>query len=42
MIIITPDSDDNDDQHIDDSADNEDYDPVPIGNPDAKRIIWME
>ena len=42
MIIITPDSDDNDDQHIDDSADDEDYDPAPIANPDAKRIIWME
>ena len=42
MIIITPDSDDNDDQRIDDSADDEDYDPAPIANPDAKRIIWME
>jgi hypothetical protein len=33
MMIITPDRDDDDDQRVDDSADNEDYDPAPIANP---------
>ena len=32
-MIITPDRDDDDDQRVDDSADNEDYDPAPIANP---------
>ena len=33
MMIITPDRDDDDDQCVDDSADDEDYDHVPIANP---------
>ena len=33
MIIITPDRDDNNDQRVDDSADDKDYDPAPIANP---------
>jgi hypothetical protein len=32
-MIITPDRDDDDDQRVDDSADNEDYDTAPIANP---------
>ena len=33
MMFVTPDNDDDDDQRVDDSADDEDYDPMPIANP---------
>jgi hypothetical protein len=35
-MIITPDRDDDDDLRVDDSADNEEYDPEPIANPSPK------
>jgi hypothetical protein len=35
-MIITPDRDDDNDQCVDDSTDDEDYDPAPIANPPPK------
>ena len=35
-MIITPDRDDDDDLRVDDSADNEEYDPEPIAKPSPK------
>ena len=32
-MIITPDNNDEDDQCVDDLADDEDYDPVPVAKP---------
>ena len=33
MMFVTPDNNDDKDQRIDDSADDEDYDPMPVANP---------
>jgi len=35
-MMVTPDNNDIDDQRIDDSADDEDYDPAPVANPPPK------
>jgi hypothetical protein len=35
-MIVTPDNNDDDDQRVDDSADDEDYDPAPVANPPLK------
>ena len=37
-MIVTPDGDDDDEQCIDDSADNIDYDDAPVANPTPKSL----
>ena len=33
MMFVTPDKNDDNNQCVDDSADDEDYDPAPVANP---------
>ena len=37
-MIVTPDRDDDDEQRIDNSADNIDYDDAPVANPNPKSL----
>jgi len=37
-MIVTPDEDEDDEQRIDDSADDSDYNDVPVANPNAKSL----
>jgi hypothetical protein len=37
-MIVTPDGDEDDEQRIDDSADDSDYNDVPVANPTAKSL----
>jgi hypothetical protein len=36
MMFVTPDNNDDNNQHIDDLADDEDYDPMPVSTPPPK------
>jgi hypothetical protein len=38
MMIGTPDKDEDDEQRIDDSADDSDYDDAPVANPTPKSL----
>jgi len=37
-MIVTPDGDEDDEQRIDDSADDSDYDDAPVANPTPKSL----
>jgi hypothetical protein len=37
-MIVTPDGDEDDEQRIDDSADDSDYNDVPVANPTPKSL----
>jgi hypothetical protein len=37
-MIVTPDGDEDDEQRIDDSADDSDYDDAPVANPTSKLL----
>jgi hypothetical protein len=38
MMIVNPDGDEDDEQRIDDSADDSDYDDAPVANPTPKSL----
>jgi hypothetical protein len=37
-MIVTPDRDEDDEQRIDNSTDDSDYDDVPVANPTPKSL----